>query len=140
MSRKIVSDNFKEVVQQSPVDQGLLIYSKNCPGCHVLGQKYEQTARNCLTDSDLQFNRLNSDNNKLASHVNFGYTPVMMHFKAGQEKGYRYLSSSIYDRQVQSFFEVTKAFQVMDEGLLRERVGERQESQVLLAGLLQTIR
>lgn len=68
--------------------------------------------------------------------MNFGYTPVMMHFKKGQEKGYRYLSNSIYDQQIDSFFQVTQAFQVIDEQVVRQRVGEYEESQALVGSLL----
>lgn len=41
------------MIQKSSKDQGLLIYSKDCFGCHVLGQKYEETARKCLSNDGL---------------------------------------------------------------------------------------
>jgi hypothetical protein len=64
--------------------------------------------------TDMTFNRMDSDLNKLEEYTNYAYTPVIMMFKADyKQKAYLYRSNTIMKGQLKDFFYVTKAFDIM---------------------------
>jgi len=82
-STKIVRDNFEKEILANEKDHVLFYHSAHCHACKQYKPYYEKFALENLKDpnSNVQWNRMDSDHNKLDKLKGFHHTPVFMVLK-----------------------------------------------------------
>lgn len=85
-SNKVVGSTFVRLLE-SPNDEVLFYYSRNCSSCKRFGRLYETLAKEYAeVGSPVHFNRLDNDKNKMKEGFNYNYTPVFAYFKKGHKQ------------------------------------------------------
>ena len=117
-STKIVESSFKKQVLDVDKDHVMFICSKHCAGCKMLGGYYEQFALENLRNpnSNVQYNRINSERNTLEHLPNLPYTPVFMVLKKEEKtKPFVYAAQYGYPAFLKDFIDITLKQQLIPE-------------------------
>jgi len=82
-STKIVKDNFEKEILANDKDHVMFYHSAHCHACKQYKPHYEKFALENLKnpESNVQWNRMDSDHNKLDKLKGFHHTPVFMVLK-----------------------------------------------------------
>ena len=127
-SKKIVGKTFKKEILQAPKAQALFLYSKHCHACKRYGSFYENFALESLKkegNGQIEYNRINSDENEIDLMKKFHYTPVfMVFFKEFKKRPCVYASDKMTPELLKNFIEVAGGYEVMDEKSFGKVIGK----------------
>ena len=122
-STKIVKDNFKSEILDNNKDHVLFYHSDHCHACKQYGPHYEKFALENLKDpnSNIQYNRMDSDYNRLENLKSFHHTPVFMVLKKDCKlKPFVYLSPYFTPDLLKNFINITVSQKFIDEGVEKQ--------------------
>lgn len=126
-SKKVVGKNFKKEIIDNDKTQVLMIYSKHCFACKKLGKNYEDLALEFIKSNrnDVEFNRMNSENNDVDCMRNFHYTPVFLVFKPGMKKNpCIYLNEKMTPDMLKTFVENSIEYKILSEETVKKAYEE----------------
>jgi len=137
-STKIVQDSYKDGVLDVDKHHVLFLCTKNCSGCKFMGTFYEQFALENLRkpDSDIQYNRINTDKNTLSYLPNYPYTPVFLVLKKeDRTKPYIYKPISGHPDKLKEFIDITTSQNWIDKSVEEKLFKSRQNSKNLFSNV-----
>jgi len=109
-STKIVKDNFKPEILDKDKNHVLFFHSAHCHACQKYKPKYEQLALENIRDpnSNVQFNRMDSDHNHLENFLFFHHTPIFMVIRKEEKlKPFVYHSNFFNINLLKNFIDIT---------------------------------
>lgn len=129
-SKKIVGKTFKKEIIDNDKSQAVFFYSKHCHACKRYGQFFENYAlENIISKNEnIEYNRLNSDNNEINCVRKFHYTPVFLLFKKDfKKRPCVYLSDKMTPDLLKNFVEVSSEYELIDEKIFDSIIGRKKE-------------
>jgi len=137
-STRVVQNTYKSQVLDVDKHHAVFLCTKHCPGCKFMGRYFEQYALENLRnpDSDIQFDRINSEKNNVEYLPNFPYTPVFLVLnKQDRTKPFVYKIQYSDPQLLKDFIDITTSQQFIDENVAKNIFENRQKNQEVIGNL-----